>query len=147
MAEGCHRLKMCQLVSQNDAFFEVEDIELTRDGPSYTVDTALALKARGWAEVAWLIGADMVPFLPTWHRPAQLLQEVHFVIAQRPGHVIDWLALPPAYQSLRARVVTTPLLEISASDIRQRVRAGKSIRYLVPPEVERYVSEQRLYVA
>jgi nicotinate-nucleotide adenylyltransferase len=61
--------------------------------------------------------------------------------------VIDWLALPPAYQSLRARVVTTPLLEISASDIRQRVRAGKSIRYLVPPEVERYVSEQRLYVA
>ena len=147
MAEACHRLTMCQLVSRNDAFFEVEDIELSREGPSYTIDTALALKKRGWGEVAWLIGADMVPFLPTWHRPEQLLQEVRFVIAQRPGHVIDWGALPPAFQSLRAQVVTAPLLEISASDIRQRVRAGKSIRYLVPPEVERYVSEQRLYVA
>jgi nicotinate-nucleotide adenylyltransferase len=147
LAEACHRLAMCQSVSRHDPFFEVEDLELTRDGPSYTIDTALALKQRGWPEVAWLIGADMVPFLPTWHRPAQLLQEVNFFIAQRPGHEIDWTVLPPAFQSLRERVVETPLLEISASDIRQRVRTGKSIRYLVAPEVERYISEQRLYVA
>lgn len=147
LAEPCHRLAMCQLVSRYDPFFEVDDIELTRDGPSYTVDTAEMLKQRGWGKVAWLIGADMVPNLPTWHRSAQLLTAVDFYIAQRPGHEIDWAALPPAFQSLREQVVTTPLLEISASDIRHRVREGKSIRYLVPPEVERYVFERGLYLA
>jgi nicotinate-nucleotide adenylyltransferase len=76
-----------------------------------------------------------------------LLREVTFLIAQRPGHLIDWAALPPAFQFLRANVVPAPLLEISASEIRHRVREGKSIRYFVPDEVDRYISEHRLYRA
>jgi nicotinate-nucleotide adenylyltransferase len=147
LAEACHRLRMCQVVSQCDPFFEVEDLELTREGPSYTIDTARTLKQRGWREIAWLIGADMVPFLSTWHRADQLLREVNFLIAQRPGHAIDWAALPPAFQSLQANVVRAPLLEISASEIRQRVREGKSIRYFVPDEIDRYISEHGLYRA
>ena len=147
LAEPCHRLAMCQVVSRCDPFFEVEDLELNREGPSYTIDTVQALKQRGWQEIAWLIGADMVPFLPTWHRPTELLREVTLLIAQRPGHVIDWAALPLAFQSLQANVVRAPLLEISASEIRQRVREGKSIRYLVPDEVDRYIYEHRLYRA
>jgi nicotinate-nucleotide adenylyltransferase len=147
LAEPCHRLAMCQVVSRCDSFFEVEDLELTREGPSYTIDTAQTLKQRGWREIAWLIGADMVPLLPTWYRPIELLREVKFMIAQRPGNVIDWAALPPAFRALRENVVPAPLLEISASDLRQRVREGKSIRYLVPDEVDRYICEHRLYLA
>lgn len=147
LAEACHRLTMCQVVSQCDPFFDVEDLELTREGPSYTIDTAQALKQRGWQEIAWLIGADMVSFLPTWHRADQLLREVKFLIAQRPGHAVDWAALPLAFRSLQANVIRAPLLEISASEIRQRVRDGKSIRYLVPDEIDRYISEHGLYRA
>ena len=145
LAGACHRLALCQVVATCDPFFEVEDLELKRTGPSYTLETVRELKARGWPEVHWLIGADMVEILPQWHRVSELLREVRFVIAQRPGHSIAWDRLPPEIGQLRSQVVRVPLLEISASEIRRRVREGKSIRYLVPPEVERYIADHKLY--
>lgn len=145
LAEPCHRLAMCQLVSSCDPFFETQDLEVNRSGPSYTIDTIRQLKQRGWTQVAWMIGADMVQILPSWHQPLDLLREAELMIAARPGNLIDWQALPPEFHSLKGNVVPAPLLEISASDIRQRVQEGKSIRYLVPPEVERYILEHRLY--
>jgi nicotinate-nucleotide adenylyltransferase len=145
LAGACHRLAMCQAVATCDSLFEVEDLELHRTGPSYTLDTVRALKAKGWPEVHWLIGADMVEILPQWHRVSELLREVRFVIAERPGHSIAWDRLPPEIGQLRSQVVRVPLLEISASEIRRRVREGKSIRYFVPPEVERYIAEHMLY--
>jgi nicotinate-nucleotide adenylyltransferase len=66
-------------------------------------------------------------------------------IAERPGHVIDWDALPAGLGKLKRQIVPVPQLDISASAIRARARAGKSIRYLVTPEVEQYISEHRLY--
>ena len=145
LAGACHRLAMCQIVATCDPLFEVEDIELQRTGPSYTLETVRELKARGWPEVHWLIGADMVEILPQWHQVSELLREVHFVIAERPGHSIAWDRLPAEFHGLRAQVVKTPLLEISASDIRRRVREGKRIRYLVSAEVERYIADHKLY--
>jgi nicotinate-nucleotide adenylyltransferase len=145
LAGSQHRLKMCQLVTECDPLFEVSDFEILRHGPSYTVDTVRQLKNAGWTGVAWLIGADMVQILPQWHQPLQLLEEVQFYIAQRPGYEIDWSALPAEFQSLRQNVVPAPLIEISASQIRQRVKKGHSIRYMVPPEVERYIFDQKLY--
>ncbi len=147
LADGCHRLKMCHLVSQSDSLFEVDGLELKRSGPSFTLDTVRALKSRGWPEVVWLIGADMVPSLPQWHRPVELLKEVKLLIARRPGEEIDWNLLPAEFRVLEKEVVTAPLLDISASGIRRRVREGKSVRYLVSPEVERYIFDQRLYGA
>jgi nicotinate-nucleotide adenylyltransferase len=147
LADACHRLAMCQVVSQCDSMFETDGIELERDGPSFTLETARALKKRGWGEVAWLIGADMVQILPTWHHAEALLREVTLVIAKRPGHEIDWNKLPQAFQVLRNQVVAAPMIDISASAIRARVREGRPIRYMVPPEVERYIAEHRLYGA
>jgi nicotinate-nucleotide adenylyltransferase len=147
LAESCHRLEMCQAVSHGDPLFQVESLELERTGPSYTIDTARELARRGWGRVSWLIGADMLQILPKWHKPQDLLREVDFVIARRPGSVIDWDALPPEFGVLQGNVVEAPLIEISATDIRRRVREGRPIRYLVPPEVERYIRDHHLYGA
>ncbi|HEY7116098.1 MAG TPA: nicotinate (nicotinamide) nucleotide adenylyltransferase [Tepidisphaeraceae bacterium] len=147
LAAACHRLGMCQAVANHDPLFSIEPLELYRRGPSYTMDTITQLRAMGWQKVSWLIGADMLQILPTWHRAQQLLDEVEFVIVRRPGSEIDWSALPPPYQKLRSQVVDAPLIDIRATDIRQRVQQGKPIRYLVPPEVERYIGEHRLYSA
>jgi nicotinate-nucleotide adenylyltransferase len=147
LADARHRLGMCQAVTRHDPLFEVDDLELRRTGPSYSIDTIRELKQGGDGAISWLIGADMLQILPQWHRAEELLGEVEFVIAQRPGYAVDWAALPHAFQSLRPKVVTAPLLEISASDIRRRVREGQSIRYLVPPEVERYIFSHKLYGA
>jgi nicotinate-nucleotide adenylyltransferase len=138
---------MCQAVSHADPLFQVEPLELDRTGPSYTIDTVRELGRRGWGRVSWLIGADMLQILPKWHMPYDLLREVDFVIARRPGSVVNWDALPPEFHILKANVVDTPLVEISATDIRRRVREGRSIRYLVPDEVEQYIRTHRLYSA
>lgn len=138
---------MCQAVSHADPFFQVEPVELERTGPSYTIDSVRELAGRGWGRITWLIGADMLQILPKWHLPDDLLREVDFVIARRPGTRIDWQALPPQFRSLEANVIDAPLIDISATEIRARLAAGKSIRYLVAPEVEQYIRDHHLYGA
>jgi nicotinate-nucleotide adenylyltransferase len=137
---------MCQLVVQSSATFVVDEIELKRTGPSYTIDTARELKAsRGWSEVHWLIGADMLNYLPQWHRADELLREVHFVVMARPGFDFDWQGLPAGFQHLRERVVEAPRIDISSTQIRDRVRAGMSIDFLTPAPVVDHIQERHLY--
>lgn len=140
------RLAMCRLAVAGDAMFEVSDIELRRSHPSYTLETARELKRQGWSEIHWLIGADTVPQLPTWYQPLALLEEVEFVVMARPGWEIDWQGVPPEYRKLRMSVVPAPLIEISASEIRRRVRRRQSISYLTPDAVAAWVRQKRLYL-
>ncbi len=148
MAAAEHRLAMCRLATRGNELFDVDEIELWRDGPSYTIDTVRQLRGdRGWGEVNWLIGADQVSALPRWREPAALLSEVNFVIMARPGWRFDWHALPPAFRVLQNNVVEAPLMEISSTDIRRRVRAGQPIDQLVPPAVADYIREHGLYRA
>jgi nicotinate-nucleotide adenylyltransferase len=136
---------MCRLAVGGSSLFEVSDIEFEREGPSYTIDTARELGQLGWQKINWLIGADMLIYLPKWHQIDQLLQEVTFVVMARPGFAIDWEALPPQFQSLRQNVVPAPLIDISASDIRKRVGAGLSVDYLTPEPVCQYIRDHGLY--
>ena len=145
MAAAAERLAMCRLAVAGDPQFEVDDLELHRSGRSYTLDTVKQLKARAEKEIHWLIGADMLLYLPYWHQPRQLLAETHFVILARPGWMLDWNVLPAEFRHLEKNVVEAPLLEISSTDIRDRVAAGKSIDYLTPPGVCRHVRERGLY--
>jgi nicotinate-nucleotide adenylyltransferase len=146
LAPAQERLRMCQLVVQSSATFVVDEIELKRTGPSYTIDTARELKAsRGWSEVHWLIGADMLNYLPQWHRADELLREVHFVVMARPGFDFDWQGLPAGFQHLRERVVEAPRIDISSTQIRDRVRAGMSIDFLTPAPVVDHIQERHLY--
>lgn len=145
LAPPSDRLEMCRLAVAGDSLFEVSDIELDRSGPSYTIETALELRRRGWDRVAWLIGADMVAILPKWHRPLDLLREVELVVMARPGWSFDWDALPEPFRVLRERVTEAPLVDISATMIRRRVAAGLPVRYLTPDRVCDYIETRRLY--
>src|SRR5688572_20313631 len=117
------RLEMCRLAAGAEpSLFEVSDIEVRRGGASYTIETVRALKREGWAEVHWLIGADMVMQLPTWREPEALLREAELVVMGRPGWAMDWSRLPAPYRALKERVHAAPLIEISATEVRERVR-------------------------
>ena len=148
MADADDRLAMCRLAVAGNPLFEVDDVEVRRAGPSYTIDTVRYLRsAKRWEHVNWLIGADQVAALPRWREPAALLREVNFVVMARPGWSFDWHTLPPEFRVLQNNVVEAPLIEISATDIRRRVRAGQPIAHLVPPAVADYIQSHNLYRA
>jgi nicotinate-nucleotide adenylyltransferase len=149
LASPEHRLAMCRLAaeaaSDPQVRFEVDDLEIRRPGPNYTIDTVRQLKARAWPSIDWLIGADMLLNLPNWKDPQALLAEVNFLVMARPGVQIDWKTLPPALQKLQQHVVPIPEVNVSGTEIRRRVRAGEPIDDLTPPSVARYIAEHRLY--
>lgn len=136
---------MCRIATEGDPLFEVSDIELRRSGPSYTIDTVHSLRAQGYKEVSWLIGADMLMLLPMWHRSRELIHEADMLVMNRPGCVIEWEKLPKEFRALEANLVDAPLVDISATDIRERIRAGKSVVGLLPEPVIRYIDEKGLY--
>ncbi|HZL34896.1 MAG TPA: nicotinate (nicotinamide) nucleotide adenylyltransferase [Tepidisphaeraceae bacterium] len=144
LAPAGDRLAMARLAVLGDPLFEVDDLEILRPGPSYTIDTVRQI-ARG-DSIHWLIGADMLLYLPHWHRIEELLREVNFVIMERPGWPIDWNLLSPLFQPLRRNVVTAPLIDIRATEIRRRCAAGLAIDYLAPAGVCRYIREHGLFV-
>jgi nicotinate-nucleotide adenylyltransferase len=145
LAPALDRLEMCRLAVSGDSFFEVDDLELNRSGPSYTIDTVNILRARGESDVSWLIGADMVKSLPGWHKSDELLAATRFVLMARPGWSVDWNALPPEVQKLHSVVVAAPLFEVSSTEIRHRLNSGRSIRYMTPDSVVNYIRAHLLY--
>ena len=145
LASAADRLTMCQLAIDGDPLFAVSDIEHRRSEPSFTLETARALREGGLNTVHWLIGEDTVPRLPTWHRPAELMAEVQFVVVRRPLCGVDWAVLPQPYAGLQQALVDAPMIDISATDIRNRVRNGKSIRFFTPDSVARFIGQQGLY--
>jgi len=146
LAPADDRLAMCRLAIDGNPLLGVCDIETRRGGPSYTLDTARELRAQGFASIDWLIGADMLMYLPKWHRVQELLSEVNFVIMARPGWTMDWSKLPGEFQHLKSHVVEAPLVDITSSDIRRRIRQGHPIDSLVPPPVAEYISKRGLYL-
>ena len=145
LAPAPDRLEMCRLAISESPQFAVDEIELDRPGPSYTLDTARELARRGWDKTHWLIGADMLLYLPYWHQPAELVREVDLIVMARPGWKLDWQTLPGEFRSLANKLVEVPLIDIRASDIRRRVAAGLSITYLTPPAVCEYIRARGLY--
>src|SRR5581483_781239 len=150
VATAEQRLEMCRLATADDPRFSVSDIEVARGGPSYTVDTLLSLRgANPHAELFLVLGWDAAALFRSWHRPQEVIALAPIVVVTRPGR------RPPKPQDLTAaglqpeRVVvcerSTPA--VSASEIREAVRDGRSISGLVPQAVERYIASARLYRA
>ncbi|HVO35577.1 MAG TPA: nicotinate-nucleotide adenylyltransferase [Gemmatimonadales bacterium] len=134
-----HRRTMLELAVAGDARFAVETMELERPAPSYTVDTLRALHQRCPGErFVLLLGADAAADLPRWRSAEEVARLAEVAILTRPG-------APEVRTPLVRHVVATPAIEISASDIRARCLARKSIRYLVPDAVADYIEKERLY--
>jgi nicotinate-nucleotide adenylyltransferase len=139
------RGRMVELAIQEQPSFRLEPVELDRGGISYAVDTAASLSAREPEnEFFWIIGGDMVLYLPQWHAIEEIVRHVTFLGLTRPGFPVDPEAIP-SYLRGRVRLAEMPALDVSSTDIRERCRQGRSIRYLVPEPVRRYIEEKGLY--
>jgi nicotinate-nucleotide adenylyltransferase len=142
------RIAMVHLAIDGDARFAFSDLDLTTGEPSYTADLVERLGGEHLdGEIFFIAGADSLRDFPTWHEPERILRHARLAIAARPGVVID-AAMLDAMPDLRNRTTTfaSPLMEISATGIRKRVREGHSVRYLVPDAVERYIRDHGLYL-
>ncbi|NOZ55194.1 MAG: nicotinate-nucleotide adenylyltransferase [Calditrichaeota bacterium] len=140
------RLEMVRLATLDNPFFEPSDIEIRRGGVSYTVETLQALSDElelPRENLFFLMGADSLVDFPNWRQPDRILELATVVALRRPG--VDLSDVDPEYLR-RVRLLPTPLLEISATNIRQRVSRGCSIRYLVPEPVVQYIREHKLYL-
>ena len=145
-----HRLAMTQLAIADDASLALSHVEVDRPGPHYTADTLAMLRAaHPEDELYLLIGSDSLRDLTAWRDPARVIAQARLAVMRRPDAEPDMRALEVALPGISARVewVDAPWLDISSSDIQRRVRAGLSIRHLVPTAVEWYIVEHRLYRA
>jgi len=147
-----HRLEMVRLAVADNPSFAVSTAEVGRPGPSYTAETLAELRAEFGpeSELFFIMGADSLADFPHWHQPRRILELARLAVAERSpeGHERSEDAIAEVLaRELRQRVVwlTMPLIAISASAVRQRVRQGLPIRYWVPEAVERYVRQHGLY--
>lgn len=137
------RYRMTVLATEANPRFEVSRIELDRPGRSFTKDTLQQLlEIYPESELFYIIGSDAVAELSTWREPELVLELATFLVAMRPGH--DLARIEERFTK-RIEVVHVSGLDVSSTDIRERVRKGLSIRYLVPLKVEQYIAQKGLY--
>ena len=143
------RSEMVRRAISGNPLFQICTIELDRAGVSYTVDTLRELKRLSPAAAYWFIlGMDALADFSRWHRPDEILSLVEIAAVHRAGcETVDLEALEADVPTVRnrVRVIRIPGLDISSSEIRERVRQGRPIRYLVPEAVEAYIEDNRLY--
>ena len=147
-----HRLAMTHLLVGAEATFAVSDVEVTRPGPSYTVDTLRILREKSPpdTEFFFILGEDAVADLPRWHRPQELVTLCEFIAmprmsqAGRPDLTAAYAAIP----GLRERVnilEDAPRMDISSSGVRQLLASGSDLSGVVPDPVVKYITAHRLY--
>jgi len=140
IASADDRYVMVVLAVRQNPKFEVSRAEIDRAGKSYSVDTLKEFKKRYGknAGLFFITGSDSLPELDSWKAIDEILKLSQFVVATRPGYALE--KLPQG-----ARIVSITPVDISSSQIRKRVRGNRSIRYLVPEEVRKYIVDKRLY--
>ncbi len=143
-----HRLELCRLAVAGDERFAVSDMELQREGPSFTVDTLDLLTTQApQDELVLILGGDIAAGLHEWHEPERVLELATVAIAKRRGTsrgAVDQ-TLGGLRGGERARFFAMPRIGISSTMLRRRVRAGQPIRYFVPDPVEGYIRRHGLY--
>lgn len=145
MASEDLRLEMTKAaISGNDKFF-VSDYEIKNGGLSYTVDTLEHFKSI-YDEIYFIIGGDSIRDFPTWYRPEEIAKLCTLIVYPREGLDTDYyIKNAEKLFSANVKKLVSPRIDISSSDIRQRVSSGKSVRYLVPENVRKIIEENNLY--
>lgn len=151
LTDAYHRLNMLRIALSGSNEFKISLCEIERKGPTYTVDTIREFR-RDYGEeepIYFIAGLDAFKELHLWKSPAELIRLCRIVAVSRPGYSgIDLSELEQKLPGVtgRCRILQVPEIGISSSDIRKRVKDGKPIKYLVPPGVEIYIEEHRLYI-
>lgn len=161
-ATPAQRLQMLQLAIADQPGLTVDERELNRDTPSYSVDTLISLRAEfPETPLCFILGVDLLAELPKWHRWQELLNFAHLVIVQRPGYILPIEGKinnliqqhltddqEQLHQNKAGQIFITQLtpLTISATAIRQQIAAGLSPRYLLPESVWSYIQQKQLYI-
>lgn len=145
------RMEMVRRAIANNPRFDLCLVEIERGGLSYTIDTLRELRRSlpAGSEIVFLTGWEALADLHTWREPEAILDEFHVALIDRPTRrPVAWEGVERRYPGIRekVRVVSVPRLEISADELRDRVRRGLPIRYYVPDAVERYIREHGLYI-
>lgn len=143
------RYAMSLLATASNSAFACSRVEIDRPGPSFTIDTLRHFR-REFPELDalyFITGADAILEILTWHEPERLMDECLFIAVTRPGFVLERLGDIIADSDFLQRVSFLPIpgLEISSTDLRRRVRSGRSIKYMTPESVEDYIRRQELY--
>lgn len=147
-----HRFAMTSLAISSNPFFEISNLEMRRTGYSYAIDTVMEFqKLFGTtSEIFFITGVDAILEILTWKKVEHLLFLCQFIAATRPGFNLKELegvlANLPVVCRRRIYILDIPEVAISSTDIRQRVKEGHSIKYLLPESVEKYIYHHRLYV-
>ena len=136
-----HRMKMLKLAIESFPYFESCDYEINKNGISYTYDTLLELK-KSFSKIELIVGYDNLLVFDKWHLPKKILEVATLIVMKRSTDV-EAKTQNEFFNS--AIIVETPTIEISATDIRKRVKDGLSIEYLVPKSVKEYISKNGLY--
>ena len=140
LSPGQQRLEMVKLATENDARFQVSDVEIARSGPTYAVDTVREWKRLNPSdELFWIVGSDALSGIPSWHEWEAFVSEVTIVAVNRVGQNDS---VPFDFVS-----VDMPEVRISATELRDRFTNGLDTQYLVPKNVSQYISDQGLYQA
>lgn len=145
-----HRYQMVKMAVQEAPKFAVSSIELDRKGLSYTVETIAAYQDKyPGVEISFILGVDALQLINTWKDVKRLVKICNFIVVTRPGYQLN--QEDECFRGITAAlwekviVVPIPGLFISSSEIRQRVAEGKTIKYLVPAVVEKYIADNNLY--
>lgn len=147
ISDASDRHQMVKLAIMGNESFEPSEIELQREGPSYSITTVEILTSNNPSDRFFLLlGSDEAVMFGTWYQPERITELTQVVAANRPGwSVTEALAELPEQLARRIKILQIPGVDISSSDIRQRVSKDRSIRYLVPREVADYINLRGLY--
>ncbi len=161
VVEASHRLAMVRLAISGNPYFSVSDVEISRPGKSYSVETIEYFRERGRDAFYFVLGSDAFGEIETWRQFKNLFFLCNFIVMTRPGSQRKTLFLPksiaPSFRHVseeNAWVHTSghklyfkeiSFLDISSTKVRQLIEEGRSFRYLVPPEIETYIKEHSLY--
>lgn len=147
------RLAMLELAIASNPHFSISLVDMERAGPSYTVETLQLLRQQWGQETTFyfVIGWDSLEEFHTWYEPAAILEQLaHLVAVHRPGYTArqnELGHLEERFPTFKQRLLTmaAPQLEISATDLRQRIATGRPIKYQTPEAVEHYIIQHKLY--
>jgi nicotinate-nucleotide adenylyltransferase len=141
---------MVRLAILTNPHFKLSEVEVERSGPSYTIDTMMELRNRLGAQVDlfFILGCDALAQFPQWKEPKKLIELCKLAVVPRVNlgspNLKDLERSIPGVSS-RVSYISTPIIDISSSQVRERLARGLSIRYLVPDKVEEYITKYRLY--